>query len=96
MLKCIYSISPRLFHIRGGVGTCQTPIGNWGLVNDLCHLIPAPPKYRGGTSHIELMCRVFYYVSLKGHPISQMFVVCVCYCYNFHLFHSFASEWDVL
>ena len=34
------------------------PIGNWGLVNDLCHLVP--PKYRGSTSHILLMCRMFF------------------------------------
>ena len=24
--------------------------------------------------------------------ISQMLVVCICYCYNFHTFLSFASE----
>ena len=37
-------VSPRIFHIREGVGTCQTPIGNWGLVNDLCRLVPTPPN----------------------------------------------------
>ena len=46
-------VSPRIFHIGGGVSTCQTPIGNWGLVNDLCRLVPAPPKYRGSTSHMS-------------------------------------------
>ena len=24
--------------------------------------------------------------------ISQMLIVCICYCYNFHMFLSFASE----
>ena len=63
ILKCLHKVSPRIFHIREGVGTCQTPIQNWGLVNDLCCLVPAPPKYRGSTSHKLLMCRVcFYYV----------------------------------
>ena len=66
MLKCLYTVSPRLFHIREGVGTCHTPIGSWGPVNDLCCLVPAPPKYRGGTSHIRVVC--FYYVrSVKIH-----------------------------
>ena len=67
MLKCLYKCHPGLFHIRKGVGTCQTPIGNWGLVNDLCHIIPALPKFRRSTSRILLMCHVFikniiYYV----------------------------------
>ena len=67
MLKCLYTVSPRLFHIRAGVGTCKTPIGNWGLINDLCRLVPAPPisssKIEEEVLPIYCSCVVcFYYV----------------------------------
>ena len=38
------------------------PIGNWGLVNDICRLVRAPQNIEEVLPVHCLMCRVFYYV----------------------------------
>ena len=80
--------------LRGVVGTCQTPMYLLFVYKNYYYYVRTSVLFKIHAANIEASKIVVVFVGdgklfLK---ISRMLVVCICNCYMFHIFLSFASE----